>query len=798
MTSTMMARGLAVLLLAAALPAGFAAPPDTTPAGSDTWWPLAKRPPFAELPAAERAAPRALLLRTGAFRTDAAPGLEALARRLPQAGRGGAPADGGLLIVQFDPAVAAERRVALLGEHHAIAGPYVPHNALVAAVPPGTAKALAARAEIVWVGRLHPAMKLAPELARRHRSVGLAASEPLRIQATPAPGVTAAAARAAAEAAGAWVVDATSEGLLAEVDHPRTLLALARRDELLFVEPAPELELFNDDSRWVCQSDEPGIDSVHDRGLRGGGQIVAVMDSGLDPGHCCFSGDGKVVDNRAWGGGTKGAACAGDHGHHVAGTVACDNGGDHDGLAPDAGLILQDIGAEDCRSVYPPRPLSSAWDDARARGAYVHTNSWGGGWNSYGSDARAIDDYMWRHQDFLILYAAGNYGPFTGSLGSYSNAKNSLTVGGTRNGTSRDSMYSSSSRGPAGDGRLLPDLLAPASVVYSAKSDLTCGWAGFSGTSMATPAVAGSAALVREYYVRGFYPGGTARATNGFTPSAALVKATMLLSTRNMTGSDTGGARPNADQGFGRLTLDDALWFADEPPSETLLVLDDRDTTTGFTGDGEQHAFTVTTGATAPFKAMLVWTDAPGSTVADQALVNDLDLEVELADGTLYTGNQGFVDGWTSSPSATHDRLNNKEAVFLPSVGPQSVTVRVSAAAINDVAAHAQDYALVVLAAEADDACGPPPAGVGNTARHEKSGSDLLATWADRDADHYLVYRGVTPDFFLDDPAPFRDDVQDADPVRAGIQWRDVGALGTSGNRFYVYASGGACGESVP
>ena len=48
------------------------------------------------------------------------------------------------------------------------------------------------------------------------------------------------------------------------------------------------------------------------------------------------------------------------------------------------------------------------------------------------------------------------------------------------------------------------------------------------GTSMATPVVAGAAILVRQYFVDGYYPSGARRASDGFAPTAALIKATLI------------------------------------------------------------------------------------------------------------------------------------------------------------------------------------------------------------------------------------------------------------------------------
>lgn len=51
------------------------------------------------------------------------------------------------------------------------------------------------------------------------------------------------------------------------------------------------------------------------------------------------------------------------------------------------------------------------------------------------------------------------------------------------------------------------------------------------GTSMATPTISGLATLVRQYYLEGFYPEGSRNASNGFGPTGALVKATLIHST---------------------------------------------------------------------------------------------------------------------------------------------------------------------------------------------------------------------------------------------------------------------------
>jgi subtilisin family serine protease len=800
--------GLAAVLVAALFTASanvlLAA--DEGGAATAGWWPEDRRPPYASLAPVLRDDDRAVLLKNAAFLTHREEGRTAAASAIPAALRGRAVEEGGWLLVQFRAEVPAPRRAELLALHGATATEPVPRHVHLAHLPPGAAGALDATDEVVWIGRFHPAFKLSPLLGRTSPDLGPLESDgaPLRLSLQLAPVSDPAAVRAKLETAGARIIDRWHDGALVEIAVPRVAAALARLDSVLFVEPYAAPRLLNDSSRGICQGGAPGLDTVHDQGVRGDGQIVTVMDSGLDDGHCCFDGAAKIVDYRAWGGGRKGAGCSSDHGTHTSGTAVCSNEGDHDGLAPDAQLIMQDVGRDDTfaclfGSISPPSSLASAWQDAYDRGSRIHSNSWGGGGNSYGGNARSIDDFTWDNQDFLILFAAGNSGSSPGTLSGQSNAKNSLTVGASRNGSSYENLWSASSRGPAGDGRLLPDLITPGASVSSAlnKSSPSCGFWSASGTSMAAPGAAGAAALVREYFAAGYYPSGTRSGADGFSPSAALVKATMLLSTRNMTGSGTNGDRPNADQGFGRLTLDDALWFANEPASEQLVVLDDRNMTTGFDASGEEDAFDLEVDQSGSVRIVLAWTDAAAALGANPALVNDLDLTVRLPDGTTYRGNKGFAGGWTTTASSEADRLNNKELVALENVSPGTVRVTVRAHAINATPGHPQDYALVAVGPFGEGCDEPVPEGVGNTARHEREAGELEATWAERGAHHYVVYRGTTPDFMSSDPAPYANDVVDEDPVEPDVQWTDVGALSDGATYFYVYRSANACGAEA-
>jgi len=108
-----------------------------------------------------------------------------------------------------------------------------------------------------------------------------------------------------------------------------------------------------------------------------------------------------------------------------------------------------------------------------------------------------------------------------------------------------------SSRGPAWDGRIKPDVLAPGWTISAKSAQTTEGWSEthcsrsqstgqMKGTSMSTPIVAGSVALMREYLARGMHACGADTAASAYdTPSAALMKAMLISSARRPTTSFT-------------------------------------------------------------------------------------------------------------------------------------------------------------------------------------------------------------------------------------------------------------------
>lgn len=517
-----------------------------------------------------------------------------------------------------------------------------------------------------------------------------------------------------------------SSGVIrAEMDRGR-LAELAHEVGVMWIDRHVQNFVYNDIARWVIQSGDGDnyATPIHDHGIWGTGQIVTVGDTGIDYEHDAFEdpsvsepGDThrKVTDYYV----PMGAS--GDdsdqdinHGTHTSGTVAGDDGiwhvydgdysgsngtyGPHDGQAFDATLQVQDL-SPDGYGVYPPNDTRDMYQEALDRGSWIHTNSWGSGGASYCMEAAATDDFIWDNEDFLVVFAAGNSGAYYGALNCWGAAKNIITVGATENGYLREDVAYFSSRGPVDDGRLKPDVMAPGVDTWSALGGDPYGetdeYVQYSGTSMATPTVAGSCALIRQYYMDGWYPTGSSQPGNAFTPSAALIKATVINSAAEMTGSgayDMGETwYPNNNQGWGRVTLDESLFF--EGDSRGLLTFDER---TGLS-TGETAVYQMAIADTLiPVEVTLVWTDYPGAAYSNPNLVNDLDLIVTAPDGTYYIGNQyeGYDPGESVRNPSEHDHLNNVESVLVITDLQAGIwTVEVSA---ENTPVGPQPYALVM------------------------------------------------------------------------------------------------------
>jgi len=651
----------------------------------------------------------------------------------------GAPTAAGqrrwVLRLEGPPGAAARRSIEAAGIR--LEAP-LPGGWLVTAAP----AALDAVDGLAWRAPYLPAMKLAPEIQRVRPEDEGAVIAVLHLFSDADPAAFAEALRAAGvPVAGAGVTP--REGRVVLALPPARVAALrdgwAADERVSWVSRRPRRELLNDAGVWVAQSGTGGGEAtpIFEAGLRGEGQIAAVLDTGVDIDSCYFR-DGAPAINRGldevevaldervvaavdflWDEDDPDDPTDWDdhsHGTHVAGIVA----GDHsdtpdahdrvDGMAPAARLIIQDGGYTHsvCADLpalgCPTVDLNPVFEQAWRQGARVHTNSWGENGedlvaNVYTDAGQDADGFMWDHPEMLLVFGAGNNGPRRASVISPAAAKNVLAVGATGRGAEADYLASFSSRGPVEDGRIKPDLVFPGVDTRSAYSDLdietdACLEVSYSGTSMAAPGAAGAALLVRQYYAEGFYPTGSPAPEDGFSATGALVKATLTHSAASIPGAE---AIPSNEQGWGRVQLDRALLFAG---GARRLLVDDR--AGGFTDPADPPAIYApeVLSGDAPLKVTLVWTDYPATPGAATHLVNDLDLAVEGPDGATYLGN--VFDAGASVDGGDPDRLNPTEQVLIEAPAPGTWSVTVSAVGVP---VGPQDFALVISGDLA-----PPPA----------------------------------------------------------------------------------------
>ncbi|MGH3878275.1 MAG: S8 family peptidase [Actinophytocola sp.] len=232
-------------------------------------------------------------------------------------------------------------------------------------------------------------------------------------------------------------------------------------------------------------------------GHTGEGTTVAVLDTGIDATHPDLA--DAVTEARDFSESESGTDDLVGHGTHVA-SIITGAGGKYTGVAPDAkllnGKVLDDSGSGSESGII----AGMEW--AAASGADVVNMSLGSDLPSDGTDPMSLAvNRLTEQTGSLFVVAAGNNGPGSESIGSPAAADAALTVGAVDR---EDQLAEFSSRGPRWvDGAIKPDITAPGVDIVAAKAangqigePVEDGYVSLSGTSMAAPHVAGSAAIV--------------------------------------------------------------------------------------------------------------------------------------------------------------------------------------------------------------------------------------------------------------------------------------------------------------
>jgi len=276
-------------------------------------------------------------------------------------------------------------------------------------------------------------------------------------------------------------------------------------------------------------------------GYTGKGVSVAVLDSGIDTSHPDLA--TQVAGAKNFTGEADGDQVG--HGTHVASTIAgtaAASDGKYKGVAPDAKLYDGKVCGEagDCQ--FSAILAGMEWAATEIKAKVVNLSL--GGVDTAGTDPlEAAVDRLTAETGTLFVIAAGNDGPTAGTINSPGSAAAALTVGAV---DKQDKLAETSSRGPRdADEGLKPDVTAPGVGIVAAKAkDSVIGtpvgdrYLSLDGTSMATPHVAGAAALLAQEHPDW---------------QAAELKGALMGSAKSMAGQTV------LEQGAGRVDVGKAV-----------------------------------------------------------------------------------------------------------------------------------------------------------------------------------------------------------------------------------------------
>ncbi|WP_291286977.1 S8 family serine peptidase [Flavobacterium sp.] len=377
-------------------------------------------------------------------------------------------------------------------------------------------------------------------------------------------------------------------------------------------------------------------------GLTGKGVKVGVWDGNLEP-HKDHT--GRVI-NREYESNSS-------HGDHVSGTIG--GAGLLDpkarGMAPEVQMYGWNFNTQsNGLTVQAERAIAATQD-----GIEITSNSYGvnlaSGYNTgrYNSGDRGDDNVTVTFPYLLNIYSNGNaQTAYPGGFNtSTKNSKNALHVAANN---PDDLISSYSSFGPTIDGRLVPQIAAVGTNVYSL--DYSNSYQIMSGTSMATPGTTGTVALLYERY-KNIY---------GTKPLASLMKALVTG-----TSKDAGNPGPDYKYGFGNLNglrairaLDNKMFYSESVSN----------------GQSNEKEIVVPAGLVT-LKVMLAYTDLQGTPGASSILVNDLDVKI-VKDGV--TTLPWILNPTTPNVNAVRgvDNMNNIEQITLDNPAPGTYKIIVS------------------------------------------------------------------------------------------------------------------------
>jgi hypothetical protein len=448
-------------------------------------------------------------------------------------------------------------------------------------------------------------------------------------------------------------VDQTFQGItvLAQEQHLSDIAALPFVLMLELIAPPP----IADDEAARASAQANLSNPFTGFAFTGKGVNVLVRDDGVVGPHIDFQGRLSNMTSSNLGG----------HGDGVSGVLggAGNLNPDARGIAPGATIFTLPY-----ESTFNDLTLSMHLNNQ----VMITNTSYSDGCNiGYTTAARTVDMQLYQNKQLMHVFSSGNSnttdcgygaGTYFGNItGGHKQSKNSITVGNVDN---LGSIVNSSSRGPATDGRIKPDVVAPGF------SQLTTGagntYAQFGGTSASAPVVTGGLALLYESYQA---------KNNQQNPPAALVKAAVLN-----TCTDLGNAGPDFTYGWGMVNFQ----CADQLISNNQYFQ-------SSIGNNETKLFNIPipTGVREA-RVMVYWADPAASVLAQRALVNQIDVQIiSMADGIITSpwvlDHSPIFTNLSKAATRGIDTKNNVEQVtlFYPNAGQYQLKVTGSSVPIG-------------------------------------------------------------------------------------------------------------------
>jgi hypothetical protein len=354
----------------------------------------------------------------------------------------------------------------------------------------------------------------------------------------------------------------------------------------------------------------------------------------------------------------------GNHGDHCGGTIM--SAGNMDplgkGMAPGADLWVYDALSgsnyilEDSLFTSPNLSLD------------IISTSYSNGCNSgYNSGAESADRQTRSYKNIMRVFSAGNDGTSNCSYGAGSgwgnitggikSAKNVIAVA---NLNYVDVLANSSSRGPATDGRIKPDVSAVGTDVYSTID--TNDYELKTGTSMSCPGVSGLFGQLYHAY-RDLHAGAD--------PNTGLLKNILMN-----TCDDIGNPGPDFKHGFGRVN-----------GLRAVKVLEAQQHLVDSVSTGGTKTFTLAVPSnTHRLKVMLYWVDKEAAVSATTALVNDLDFTIINPSNTTYLpwvlNHAPNATTLNANAQRLTDHLNNVEQITIDTPAAGNYTLQVDGFAV--------------------------------------------------------------------------------------------------------------------